>query len=145
MSLIPDKCVEFKDKRKTCIAYENGKKYELINTSNYKIRKVKVDNCLNQTEKQRRCDYLMDSEEKKRVIFIELKGGDLNSAIEQIYSTITFLKDEYISYRKDARIIGGRDVPGFTNIPNFKKLAKIILATKGTIERATNKFYTEKI
>lgn len=117
----------------------------MVNSSDINIRKVKVDSCLDQNEVERRCDYLMDSEEKKRVIFIELKGGDLNSAIEQITSTITFLKEEYISYRKDARIIGGRDVPGFTNTPNYKKLAKIILTTKGTIERATNKFYTEKM
>lgn len=145
MSLIPDKCIEFKDKRKICIAYENGKKYELINSSDINIRKVKVDGCLVQYEGQRRCDYLMDSEEKKRVIFIELKGGDLNSAIKQIYSTTIFLHEEYISYRKDARIIGGRDVPGFKNTPNYKKLAKVILTTEGTIKRATNKFYTEKI
>ncbi len=145
MSLIPEKCIEFKDRRKICIAYENGKKYELINSSHNNMRKVKVDNCIDQSEGQKRCDFLMDSEEKKRVIFIELKGGDLNSAIEQIYSTIIFLQDEYISYRKDARIIGGRDVPGFKNTPNYKKLAKVIFTTKGTIERATNKFYTEKI
>ena len=143
--MIPDNCIEFWDERKICNAYENGKKYELINVSSYKIRKVRVDNCLAQTEGQRICDYLMEIEEKKRVIFIELKGGDLNSAIEQIHSTAIFLNDEFIGYRKDARIIGGRDVPGFTNTPNYKKLAKIILTTKGTIERATNKFYTEKI
>lgn len=130
MSLIPDKCIEYKDKRRICIAYENGKKYELINSSYSNIRKVKVDSCLEQDEGQRRCDFLMDSEEKKRVIFIELKGGDLNSAIEQIYSTIIFLQEEYISYRKDARIIGRRDVPGFKNIPNYKKLAKVILTQK---------------
>ena len=145
MTLIPEKCIEFKDKRKICIAYENGKKYELVNSSDINIRKVKVDSCLDQNVGQRRCDFLMDSEERKRVIFIELKGGDLNSAVEQIYSTIIFLQDEYILYRKDARIIGGRDVPGFKNTPNYKKLAKVILTTKGTIERATNKFYTEKI
>ena len=145
MSLIPDKCIEFKEQRKICIAYENGKKYELINFSNLNIRKVKVDNCLDQKEGQRRCDYLMDVEERKRVIFIELKGGDLNSSIEQIHSTTIFLHDEYIGFRKDARIIGGRDVPGFKNTPNYKRLAKVILTTKGTIERATNKFYTEKI
>ena len=145
MSLIPDKCIEFKDKRKICIAYENGKKYELVNSSFNTIRKVKIDSCLVQNEGERRCDYLMDSEEKKRAIFIELKGGDLNSAIEQIYSTIIFLHEEYLGYSKDARIIGGRDVPGFKNTPNYKRLAKVILTTKGTIERATNKFYTEKI
>lgn len=145
MSLILEKCIEFNEKRKLCIAYENGKKYQLNNLSDITIRKVKVDKCLPQNVGERRCDFLMDIEELNRVFFIELKGGDLNKAVNQIYSTVLYLKTEFMNYRIDARIVGSRDVPGFKNTPDYKKLAKEILPTKGTIERGTNNIYTENI
>ena len=145
MSLIAAACIEFKDQRKICVAVENGKKYELKNNSGVTIRKVKVDKCLLQGIGEKRCDFLIDSEELKRVFFIELKGGDLNRAVNQIRSTILFLKQEFKNYRADARIVGSKDVPGFKNTPNYRKLAIEILPTKGTIERATNNIYTESI
>ncbi len=46
MNLITDKCVEFDEERKICIAVEKGKTYRLNNNSGYKIRKVKVDKCI---------------------------------------------------------------------------------------------------
>ena len=145
MSLILEKCIEFNEKRKICIAYENGKKYQLNNVSEIAIRKVKVDKCLSQNIAEKRCDFLMNTDDLKRVFFIELKGGDLNKAVIQIYSTIVYLKTEFLNYRIDARIVGSKDVPGFKNTPDYKRLAKEILPTKGTIERATNKIYTENI
>ncbi len=145
MSLIPTSCIEFKDKRKICVAFENGKKYELNNASGVTIRKVKVDKCLSQNVGEKRCDFLMDSDDLKRVYFIELKGGDLNKAVKQIYSTILYLKVEFKGYRIEARIIGSRDVPGFKNIPDYKRLAGEILPTNGKIERGTNNIYTEII
>lgn len=144
MSLILDKCIEFDEKRKICIAYEKGKTYRLTNNSSYKIRKVKVDNCLPQNKGEKRCDYLMEISSIKRVIFIELKGGDLAHALKQLNSAIIYLKTEFRNYQLDARIIGSRDVPGFINIPEFRKLAKEILPN-GTIERGTNKDYSENI
>lgn len=145
MSLIFAKCIEFNEKRKICIAYENGKKYQLNNTSNVTIRKVKVDKCLTQNVGEKRCDFLIEAQDLKRVFFIELKGGDLNKAVNQIYSTIVYLKGEFKNYRMDARIVGSKDVPEFKNTPDYKKLAKEVLPTKGTIERGTNNIYTESI
>ena len=145
MNLIPDKCIEFNDKRKICIAYENGKKYQLNNLSEITIRKIKIDKCLLQNVGEKRCDFLMDTEDMKRVFFIELKGGNLNKAVNQIYSTILYLKMEFMNYRIDARVVGSRDVPGYKNTPDYKKLAKEVLPTKGTIERGTNNIYTENI
>src|SRR5437867_3181568 len=113
MSLIPEECVEYDEARPICIASENNKIFRLINKSGFKIRKVKVDRCLSQKAGERRCDYLMSLTERQnqRVIFIELKGGALNDAVEQILSTIIFLKKEFINRRIDARIVGSRDVP----------------------------------
>ena len=80
MSLIPNDCIEFDDERKICIAFEKGKTYRLLNSSNYKIRKVIVDKCIEQNVGEKRCDYLMEIKSIKRVIFIELKGGEIGRA-----------------------------------------------------------------
>ncbi len=145
MNLIPAKCVEHNDKRKICVAEENGKKYQLFNKSGITIKKVKVDKCLQQKANEKRCDFLMEAKKLKRVFFIELKGGDLNKAVNQIYSSIVYLKNEFKNYKIDARIVGSKDVPDIKITANYKKLAKEILPKNGTIERGTNNIYTESI
>jgi len=145
MSLILSKCIEFNEKRKICIAIENGKKYVLINDSDLIIRKVKIDGCLPQNNNEKRCDFLMNVESIKRVFFIELKGGDLVKAVNQITSSIDYLKKEFVGYQIEARIIGSRDVPNLISDPNYVRLAKRVLPTNGEIIRATNKIYKESI
>ena len=145
MSLILAKCVEYSDERKICVVSERGKTYRLNNESGFKVRTVKVDKCLQQIEGEKRCDYLMNinHEKLKRAIFIELKGGGLSDALKQLYATIIYLKEEFKGYRRDVRIVGSKDVPGFINLPDYRKLAKEVFPTGGTIERGTNNIYTE--
>jgi hypothetical protein len=145
MSLIPEACVEFNDGRKICVAIEKGKRYELRNNSDFKIRKVKIDKCIAQDEGEKRCDYLFDLGDLKRVYFIELKGGKLNTAVKQICSTVLYLKAEFRNYRMEARIIGSKDVPKFKNNFHYRKLASEIVPGGGTIERGTNNIYIESI
>ena len=145
MNLIPDRCIEFNEKRKFCIASQNGKTYRLENNSNFDIKKIKIDGCLDaKKEGEKRCDYLMEIQQIARVIYIELKGGDLSHALKQIHSSVLHLKSEYENFQIDARIVGSRDVPGFINIPNYRKLA-ILIGPKGKIGRSTNNFYSENI
>ncbi len=83
----------------------------------------------------------MEIKSIERVIFIELKGGDLAHALRQLFSAITLLKKEFGNFQIDARIVGSRDVPGFISLPDYLKLEKEIHFTKGKIERATNNIY----
>ena len=147
MNFIPAKCIEFNEKRRICTALQNGKTYRLNNESGFTIRKVVVDNCLIQGIGERRCDYLMNYEGHnfKRVIFIELKGGALVDALKQIFSTIVLLKEDFKNHQIDARIVGSRDVPGFINTPEYRKLAKEVIPTNGKVERGTNKIYEETV
>ena len=144
MSLIPEKCVECHDERRECVAYENGKKYTLVNSQGFKIKKVKVDKCLLQKKGDKRCDYLMSIEEKKRVIFIELKGGRFSDAVKQLCATIVYLRSEFKGYQIDARIVGRGDVPGIISTPDYRRLEREI-GPNGTIKRATNNIYSENI
>ena len=147
MSLIGTKCIEFNEKRKICVAKERGKSYLLENESGFSIRKVKVDRCLLQAEGERRCDYLMsiDNQNNNRVLFIELKGGRLLDAVEQIFDTILYLREEFDNYRFDARIVGNGDVPNIKLDPKYRKLAREIIPTQGTIAISTNKKLSERI
>ena len=147
MSLILEECIEFNDKRKICVATQKGKSYKLYNNSDLSIRKVRIDGCLNQNVSEKRCDFLLNYNiaDFKRVIFIELKGGALVDALKQLYSTIIYLKNEFKNHQIDARIVGSRDVPGFTNTPDYRKLAKEVIPTRGKIERGTNKIYEETV
>jgi len=147
MSLILKECIEFDEVRKICVAEENGKKFEIINKSQFQIRKIKVDFCLNQLGNQKRCDYLMsiDKSNKPIVFFIELKGGDLIKAVKQLNDSIFFLKSEFHHYIVNARIIGSRDVPQIINNPEYRKLLRVTKASSGTIKRNTNKIMSEQI
>ena len=145
MSLIPNECIESDDDRKIIIAFEKGRTYRLNNESGYKIRKVKVDNCIQQKAEQKRCDYLVGIQSIKKVIFIELKGGDLVHALKQLHASIIYFKPEFINYQVDARIVASRDSPGFINAPDYVKLEKLIRANKGKIERSTHNIYSENI
>jgi hypothetical protein len=145
MSLILNKCIESDDTRKVCVVSENGKKYMLNNHSERQIRRIKIDGCFPEVYGEKKCDYMLEARELSRAIFIELKGGALTDACHQLYSSITYFKAELKGFRIDARIIGSRDVPGFINTPQYKKLFREVNSAKGTIERSTNKFYSENI
>ena len=147
MSLILEKCIEFNESRKSCVAEENGKRFELINNSKIQVRKVKVDFCLKQLRNEKRCDYLMsiDKISKPVVFFIELKGGDLIKAVKQLSDSIIYLKEEFSNYIINARIIGSRDVPQFISSPSYRRLLRVTKSTSGTIKRSTNKIMSEKI
>ncbi len=97
------------------------------------------------TLKEKDVIYLMEIKSIERVIFIELKGGDLVHALKQIYTTILCLKAEFKNYQIDARIVGTRDVPGFISVPSYSKLEREIRKCKGQIIRATNNIYVENI
>jgi len=146
MSLIQDKCVEHHDDRSIITVKENGKIYQLNNDSKQKVRKVKIDGCIQQSKGEKRCDYLLTiSDSIDRAIFIELKGGGLVTALKQIIETITLLKEEIVNLKIDARIIGSNNVPNLTTTSEYQKLFRLIKGTKGEIKIATNKFFSENI
>jgi hypothetical protein len=145
MSLILKTCIDFEDNRKECVASEKGKTFKLENKSEVTVKKVKVDKCIPQNVGEGRCDFLMDIQENRKVFFIELKGGNLDKALCQITDSISYLKSEYKNYIFEARIVGSKDLPNFLSSNNYRRLAKLVLPTKGKIIYRTNKFHTESI
>ena len=74
---------------------------------------------------------------KARALFIELKGGALNDAMNQIHSTIIYLKDELDGWQLDARIVSSGNVPDIKSLPNYQKLNKTVRKTGGALDRKT--------
>ncbi len=107
-------CQEFQENYSSCTICKQGSeipvydpknkkiKYILQNPSRRKICKVKIDNCVITSQSQRKCDYLMviceteasNQSESVDLYFIELKGRDLMSAVEQLTKTIEYFQSE---------------------------------------------------
>lgn len=93
----------------------------VINPNQKFIIKLQVDGCLiNDTA--RRCDFLLlvcNAPEKSVAYFIELKGGNLTDAIEQIQLTIERLSNQLKTFDFRCRIVQTRTPP--TQVINQKK------------------------
>jgi hypothetical protein len=83
-----NECKEFCDHREKIVIKDAGNKqeYRVINKKRQEICKIKVDGCL--IKNGERCDYLILSCEDKSAFFVELKGHDLQKALQQINSSI---------------------------------------------------------
>lgn len=83
------------------------KKSKLIfqNTSNTSHEIVKVDGCVIKTGI--RCDFLVISEPNFE-IFVELKGSDVNHAIEQLKASIEQLSINPKNHKKTCYIVSSR-------------------------------------
>lgn len=86
---------------KLVVAEENKRKYILQNPYQKKVCKVRIDGCVIPSPSQRKCDYLiivceskLANEQESDIYFIELKGRDLISAVEQLTQTIKYFQTE---------------------------------------------------
>lgn len=95
----------------SCIVVkENRSKLELKNPQRKKIKKVKVDGCLISDDKEK-CDWIISldkPEPKLRALYIELKGCDVEKAINQLKSTICQTKEKYHKHDKECYVITTR-------------------------------------
>jgi len=91
---------------KKIVLKEKQTKITFINPSRKKIIKVKIDNCVTITGKK--CDWLLVI--ITIGIFVELKGTDIKTGIEQLKNSILFLANDYNLQRIIAYIV-------YTSIP----------------------------
>ena len=103
-------CQDFQENYRDCtncsegkliVAEENKRKYILQNPCQKKVCKIRIDGCVIPSQSQRKCDYLMivcesklANEQQSDIYFIELKGRDLISAVEQLTQTIKHFQTE---------------------------------------------------
>lgn len=73
----------------------NSQKYIAENIDKSKVYKYQIDGYV--ITEGKKCDFLVWNEDKKNIYLIELKGTDLEHAIDQIISTENVLRESFFS------------------------------------------------
>lgn len=123
------------DRRRTVSLQEKGKRYEAINVDSKQIAQYHTDDPDRKTE-SKRCDYAIYIFEKDqngkikaddRLIFIELKGSDVDRAIEQINSS---LEERVINGRVNISKVDALVITSKTPSPKYHSSKKVALRNK---------------
>lgn len=86
---------------KSKVASENGKRFEI--DSNEDFTRIKIDGCLIPSQQVEKCDFGFVRHSNNEFYFVELKGKDINKAINQIISTISNFEENFIKIPKERR------------------------------------------
>lgn len=121
---------------------ENKSNFILKNPQSKNICEIKVDGCLIKDNSLIKCDYIFEIYENSNIaklIYVELKGVNLNHAKDQIISTDNLLKNRYSSQRamsKKAFIVTTRCPVSSSDLRIIKTVLKkrygIVLESKNT-------------
>ena len=89
------------------VSKENNCVHTAKNPSGHYIRKFRIDGDVipKQDTMTERCDCLLVNDTKKDSYYIELKGSDIEKAIDQIEKSILMIKESLPAYRVFRRII----------------------------------------
>ena len=87
------------------VVKEHRSSFELRNAARLKIEKIQVDDCLIDDARER-CDWLLvNREEKRRALYIELKGADIGKAIRQLEATLGYTKKDFPQCKKECYVV----------------------------------------
>jgi hypothetical protein len=133
-------------------------KYILQNPSGRKVCTVQIDDCVITSQTQRKCDYLMivcEDEASKQpesadLYFIELKGRDLMSAVEQLTETIKYFQaNNYRFFGKVfARVVVShvsRPTASIDTDPRVKSLRNLLKKLGGNFDYRAVRFEKDYI
>lgn len=108
-------------KDKLITAEENKRKFIIVNKNGKEIRKVKVDGCLINDQRER-CDYLFEiGAPFTRVIYLELKGADVGKAFHQLEATIKACSKRHSGVERCCHIVASRVPKMGPKLQNIKK------------------------
>lgn len=92
--------------QKIIVCTENNKTYRAINSDENDVYQYKMDgDIIPKGSLEQRCDYVVENETKKNVYLIELKGGDIKHAVDQIEATVQKYKTQFSTYTILPRIV----------------------------------------
>jgi len=111
------------------VAKENNKQFRIESSSNSVICRLKIDGCIINDNTIVKCDYVFKICDIDKLIFVELKGTDVNHAIQQIVTTLDNLKHLIKTSSIEAYIISS-SVPRAAE-QNFRNLKDKIFKNKG--------------
>lgn len=86
---------------KSKAASENGKRFEIV--SNEDFTRIRIDDCLIVSQQVQKCDFGFVRHSNNDFYFVELKGKDINTAFDQIVSTINIFETILVKIPKEKR------------------------------------------
>lgn len=90
------------------VVKEHKSSFQLGNTGRLKIEKIQVDGCLIDDARER-CDWLLvNREEKKRALYVELKGADIGKAIRQLEATLGYTEADFPQCKRECYVVSTR-------------------------------------
>lgn len=93
-------------RQKIIVSEENRVQHRGINNDESRVRQIKVDGDMwTKGIGTIRADYLLLNEDKKTSYIIELKGSDIEHALEQIKNTDTNLSEALSGFEKFWRLV----------------------------------------
>lgn len=125
----------FEENHKACISEKSGSnivvedkkskgiQYRIVNEKQLSFHIIEIDGCVFKETDGKKCDYLVLQATQKIAIFVELKGKDISSAVQQILATFDKLEIYLPDYKVFARIVG-KSLPNIENTPNKNILEK---------------------
>lgn len=131
-------CRQIRNCKIICVE-ENTRKFGINNTSKKNVGVVKVDGCLVTDDSVPRCDYLFEvGSPTSLLIYLELKGCNVEHAFKQLASTMDICNSEYSGIDKVCYIVASR-IPKIG--PKIQRL-KIMLSKshKVMVHLKTRKF-----
>jgi hypothetical protein len=99
-------CLRSDDTRRKLVLSEKGREYRVLNPNGRRLMHYQIDHCFAVPGK--RCDHAIGVPELSLIRFVELKGKDLRSAAEQIYSTILVCESDLMGLKVHARVVLSR-------------------------------------
>ncbi len=96
-----------------CTEQENGRKLTIKNNDQSHICIIKLDGCVYpHGDSSSKCDYMFTIESsdgtQRKVLFVELKGGNVEDAYDQIESTIRSCSQKINGLTREAMIVAKR-------------------------------------
>lgn len=126
-------------------ASEKGKIFRFENHQGKTICRVRVDGCLIAEHDTKKCDFLFYVREDDRYYLVELKGSDVDTAVEQVIRTFKIIKP-YIKAAPSQYIgiIVSSSVPAATQA-SFRKLQERCLRDNKFILKKTHQLHMERL
>lgn len=116
---------------------ENGRGFVLKNPNRLQVKKTKVDGCLF-TDNREKCDYCFEiGNAAYCVIYVELKGSNIEKAYQQICSTIQHLSTTHQGLKRVCRIVASRVPKGGPEVQTLR--VKMLKQHKALLEVGTTK------
>lgn len=107
------------------VSKDRGTKREhrAINAGKSRVSQYKIDGDVVRDQTPR-CDFLVMNDDKKNAYLIELKGSDIEHAIEQLEATASRFKSELQDYKIKYRIVCSRARTQALNSNTYKSFRR---------------------